>query len=327
MGSIYITKLPRWKAEILRRSYSHINDVHWMELLSDKNKSITCVSDGADDNRSAYGWIISDGENTWATGSGSVPGHPVSAFRAECFGKLAWLVYINERCQHQRQLLLCNIESFCDNMSIVRRTNIHHMHAELSQTLVPSFDIIKEIQIQQTRIKLRQSTRHVKAHQDRYVEPADLTLAERLNCMADKLATEDLDLQIKAGKNIQQCSLPNGGPCLSIDGKEIWDNETKLLKWRRAEFEIQDYCTKRFKITLRNVHAINWAGIHLARKTLTPGILMFSLKYGIDWLPTGKQMHRCGNLVTECTWCGGIEDGEHLLLCPNRTHLLSQAIQ
>ena len=86
------------------------------------------------------------------------------------------------------------------------------------------------------------------------------------------------------------------------------------------------YYRDKFQITEPVLFSINWAGLRLARQALTPGTMNFSLKYGIDWLATGKQTQRYGNLVNECILCGGEETNIHLLLCPNRVDTMLAAI-
>ena len=50
------------------------------------------------------------------------------------------------------------------------------------------------------------------------------------------------------------------------------------------------------------------------------------LKFGINWLATGKLTQRHGNMVNECILCGSEEDNLHLLLCPHRLQVMQEAM-
>jgi hypothetical protein len=208
----------------------------------------------------------------------------------------------------------------------VKRTKLNIQHQQLSHTLAPSFDVLREIAIQQASISLSTDTLHVKGHQDR-VKPSDqLTLPEQLNIKADRIAAEASVFFLKRKNLFQQYCLPNGGPYLCVDGKAIWSGETNLLRWRRSEFILQQYYIDTFKISPETLHSINWAGLRIARQTLSPGLLQFSCKFGIDWLPTGHHMQRRGSIVTECILCGEEETNNHLLLCSHRIDTMMKVL-
>ena len=154
----------------------------------------------------------------------------------------------------------------------------------------------------------------------------DLTEAELLNIEADKLAGEAVSYFSNHPKYFQQYLLPHGGPFLQVDGDALWSNEQRYLRWRYSEFQLQEYYIDKFHISRATLFDINWIGLRLARQTLTPGPLNFSIKYGIDWLATGKQTARYGHLVTECILCGAEETNIHLLLCPNRLNDMVTAL-
>ena len=119
-----------------------------------------------------------------------------------------------------------------------------------------------------------------------------LTPPELANVEADSIAANARNFFPSSRTKIHQYELSNCGLYIVVDGKATWSGETSLLRWRRSEFKLQIYYTTTFHLSLSSLHSINWAGLQIARQTLSPGTLQFSLKYGIDWLPTGNHMSR-----------------------------------
>jgi hypothetical protein len=289
----------------------------------DPEEVITCVSDGSNNQTQDFGsfaWILhSENVGNIINGYGFVPGFPVSSFRAESFGKLAWLVFLNEFCYYHHIRWKCTIRSYCDNLGVTKRTKIGMTHLQLTHTLAPSFDVLREISIQQEEALLQICTQHVKGHQDRVKKADQLTLPERINIEADDLATQAFEFFKSKRSSQVQYDLPSGGPYLICDNKAIWSGETELLRWRRSEFALQQYYTDTLKIPPNALQTINWAGFRLARKALTPGLLLFSSKLSIDWLPTNDRARKIGqSSFSECILCGESETTIHLLLCPHR---------
>lgn len=56
---------------------------------------------------------------------------------------------------------------------------------------------------------------------------------------------------------------------------------------------------------------------------MSPQLRTFSIKYVINWLPTGSRMELQGELVTQCIHCGLYEDKIHLLHCLKRKEKIS----
>ena len=199
----------------------------------------------------------------------------------------------------------------------------------LSNTLVPSFDALREIHLQQEEAHLEIGTAHVRGHQDKVKKADQLTLPERINIEADTLATQAYNFfKTTRGTSIQY-DLPHGGPYLVIDNKAIWSGEIKLLRWRRSEFQLQEYyCSKIFNFTnISTLYTINWVGFRIARNAMTPGLITFSSKLTINWLPTNQRNSKCGqSTFSECILCGDDETNTHLLMCPCRIDTMTEVM-
>ena len=60
---------------------------------------------------------------------------------------------------------------------------------------------------------------------------------------------------------------------------------------------------------------------------MTPTLQTFSIKYVINWLPTGSRLELQGELVTQCIHCGNYEDTYHLLQCLKRKETLPEMVE
>jgi hypothetical protein len=158
---------------------------------------------------------------------------------------------------------------------------------------------------------------HVKGHQDRTVPLHKLSWPATLNIHADKLATDAMDHHRTRLTNID---VTNNPIRLQVNNKIITSNELDILRWRWREFELQEYLESRFHITKHELHTINWAAIHLARKKLPQTLIPFSVKLMIQWLPVGTRMAKYGNNMTMCYFCNDEEDFDHLFCCTKKRH-------
>jgi hypothetical protein len=80
-------------------------------------------------------------------------------------------------------------------------------------------------------------------------------------------------------------------------------------------------------MTRDELHYIDWYGLKQMRDKLPAGIKTFSVKYAIDWLPTGSRLLQQGHIVTECIHCGLYEDTTHLLQCLRRSEKIPSFLQ
>lgn len=160
------------------------------------------------------------------------------------------------------------------------------------------------------------NTKHVKGHQDQKKSNEELTLPERLNIQADALATTALkEILNKKQKTI---AFPNCGAYL-IKGDNIQSSKEFLTcVWRHAEFELQKYYMKIWKIKQELLYSINWSGIRLARNRCAQHIKVFNIKHCIGWIATGRKLQLYGYHVTKCPLCNEDETQEHLFTCKHR---------
>ena len=114
---------------------------------------------------------------------------------------------------------------------------------------------------------------------------------------------------------------------LISDNRQISSKDKETARWKWSEFQLQEYYCKKFNITIEQLHQIDWYSLRIARGNLTSGAHTFSIKYAIDWLPTGSRMALQGDMVTECINCGSFEDADHLLRCKKRPEKINALVQ
>jgi hypothetical protein len=290
------------------------------EHLLDDTATITVVSDGGlKDNVGSYGWAMAkETKRVIAVGQGVAHGEPKSSHRSECFGKLAWLVFLRNFAEYHRIRIQCTIESFCDNKAVIKQTRVGNKWDRTSDVMIANYDLIKEIIAQQEMVMEMTESYiegvHVKGHQDAKKTIRQLTIQEWLNVKADKLATEAMQYEeCKPAFHTPSCKayLINGGV---IQGSK--ERHTTLWKW--SEFQLQDYYMTKLKLNQKQLHGIDWRAVKIARNKMDQQTRSFAIKYGIGWLATGSRLEQQGHNVTACAYCNGKEDNEHIFQCNNR---------
>jgi hypothetical protein len=251
----------------------------------------------------------------------------MSSYRAEAYGKLAWLLFLHHYCECFGISVNCAIRSYCDNQEVIKQTRFHSKMDKVWDCLRPDYDILLEIVHTQDLLRARApymiSGQWIKGHQEETTALDKLSLPALLNIKADKLATEAL-------RNITTYSIPlptipwtQCQAMLYVDGKPYTRSETYQLRWKWRESEFQGYLIERWGLDQGDIHKINWAGFRLARNRMTLSVRTFSTKLLIGWLATGTRMEKYGNRLTQCHRCGGIEMVDHLFRCPDNRDLFN----
>ena len=153
------------------------------------------VSDGSVryNKEGAFGWIISLSDGTRLVRcSGPVYGAKPSSYRAECYGMLSlvrFLQLLSEYCGIN-DLKICNLSS--DNLSMLNNIN-GYTYADLespNSTLIADWDVLSELFhcLYISTPNFQPTFTHVKGHQDRDKAYDELSLVAQLNVDADEAA-------------------------------------------------------------------------------------------------------------------------------------------
>jgi hypothetical protein len=256
-----------------------------------------------------------------------VRGHPMSSCRAEAYGKLAWLLFLNHYCECFGITINCSIRSYCDNMEVIKQTRFHSRMDKVWDCLRPDYEILVEIVHVQDSLRTKAAYmiagQWIKGHQDTKTVLDKLPLPALLNIKADTLASQVL-------KGISACHKPlptlpwtQCRATLLVDGNPYTRAETYQLRWKWRESEFQGYLIDRWGLETGDIQRINWAGYRLARNKMTLAVHTFSTKLLIGWLATGTRMEKYGNRLTNCHRCDGVETVDHLFRCPENRDLFN----
>jgi hypothetical protein len=291
-----------------------------MTILRDKKATLEICSDGGanrEENKGSYGYVMSHDNKIVVEGWGNAWGTPTSSYRAEAFGKLAWLSMIKvlEKLSGE-QNLACRIVNYCDNKAIIRTTRIEDTRVTSTPPLCSNYDVVNEINKLQQELLDKgvqiATTVYVKAHQDETTPSHLLSWPSQLNVMADTLATRALNEKYK----LPQCG--QLGECdthLTQDGITQSSKENELLQDSWRALEIQQYYRRRLRLDYNTLHWINWAGLAKARRTMTEAQRKFLVKFTIGWLPVGKRQAMYGKSICDCHRCGKLETCDHIMQC------------
>jgi hypothetical protein len=246
----------------------------------------------------------------------------MSSYRAEAYGKIAWLIFLKHYATFFNVTIRCTIKSYCDNKELVNQTRFSADPSNIWECMRADYDILNEIAFVQGQLRAMAPRmiqgQWVKGHQDATTPLNRLSLPALLNIEADKLATEALQaISITAlAKPLPTIPWTQCNTILLVDGAPYTRAETYQLRWKWRESEFQYYLSGRWNMSQVVMNTINWAGLRLARNNLSLGERIFATKLQIGWLATGTRMEKYGNSLTECHRCGGMETTDHLFRCP-----------
>jgi hypothetical protein len=227
-----------------------------------------CSDGGHIDNRGSYGWVMTVAGTVIYKGKGHARGHPMSSYRAEAYGKLAWLLFLNHYCECFDITINCTIRSYCDNKEVIKQSRFHARMDKVWDCLRPDYDILLEIVHVQDSLRAKApymiSGQWVKGHQDKTTTEERLPLPALLNIKADKLAAEALRSISVYHKPLPTILWTQCSATLLVDGNPYTRAETFQLRWKWRESEFQGYLINRWELDPGAIHTINWAGYRLA---------------------------------------------------------------
>jgi hypothetical protein len=260
-------------------------------------------------------------------GKGHARGYPMSSYRAEAYGKLAWLLFLDHYCKCFGITINCTIQSYCDNMEVIKQTRFSARMDKVWDCLRADYDLLREIVHVQESLRKNAaymvSGQWIKGHQDATKGRDKLPIPARLNIKADELATEALRSISNHDRQLPTIPWTQCRATLYVDGKPYTRAETYQLRWKWRESEFQGYLIDRWGLKTGDIQRINWAGYRLARNRMTLAVCTFSTKLLIGWLASGTRMEKYGNRLTKCHRCNGVETVDHIFRCPENLHLFN----
>ncbi|WP_317203152.1 hypothetical protein [Janthinobacterium sp.] len=233
----YLDSLPDWEKTLMQKTHEPVSTRGLAEELRDASSHIMIVSDGgAKDDKGYFGWIIGTKHEVLWEGQGPARGNPMTAQRAEAYGKLSWICFLKHYVAFLDIQVRCEVSSFCDNMGVIQQTPFSTSNTA-REAILPDYDILKEIKTQQENLRkliprLHQGN-HVKGHQDKHKNFVELPRPAQLNILADNQATSEL--AIHAGP-MPSLEFPSCSAYLLNAGQLRSSQEVTLLRWKWSDF-------------------------------------------------------------------------------------------
>ena len=190
--SKYIAFLKPWETALFHNLNFKCTIHEFLNILTTPN---IIASDGSvKDSKGSFGWVIATSMgHILATGSGVAFGHDITSFRSEGYGILAplRLLYHLQTFYHQ-PLHNCPLTWYCDSESLIKRlnSNLQDTHNPNPNRYKPADNDI-EMAITSTipLVSTILHRHHLRSHQHDQTPLHKLPLPQRLNRMADTLAS------------------------------------------------------------------------------------------------------------------------------------------
>ena len=205
---------------------------------------------------------------------------------------------------------------YCDNMGVIHHTS--HPDASTSSKQ-PQADVLLAFTNNLKMSSLHWQYHHVLSHLDDTSEFKDLSLPEKLNVLADKLAKDAL---LEAIDKSQFCKpfYPNEHMRIVIDGEKITATikSTLYTSWGRRI--ARDLFARKEIIPAHLFELVNWTGLHLTMKILPQMTQVWMTKHVSGTCATNKQLAKMDkNVIDKCQCCGRRNETVlHITRCPNK---------
>jgi hypothetical protein len=319
---MFLQTLPPWKSELL---YSMEIDCDAFTISKALSHGLRAVSDGSvwDDHQGAFGWAIStDIGDRVAKGMGPARGATPDSFRAEAYGMLAVLSFLQRLAEFTGQhepwvgVLATDSQRLLD--TILAKTcasGDNHPNVKTLQEVSvesPEWDLVSSV-IVHLHSQPGLTLQYVRGHQDRTVAYDNLSLLAQLNVDADEMATK---YQITQGGQRPIAFLTDTASVnLVTPNGSVTSKFGVALRFQATYGPLLQYIEDRQGWTPQVTQTINWKAHSTSlKKRVKHRTHYIKLIHGI--LPTGKQMFRADPVRSLCSACKTrCEDWSHILLC------------
>jgi hypothetical protein len=323
--SDHLDTLADWQRPLLEHLECVQAEKRLHELLSSGIPIVfTLASDGgARDDLGSFGWKIAVGREILWTCMGPTFGLCPGSFRAESYGFISALLFLQAYLQYYETNVGENIrhDFYCDSDSLLKRIQraLNRSWSNPSHCLASDFDLESGILDILSRLSIAFQFLHVKSHQDDATEVHLLPWEAQLNVQADALATDYLDNYADPSKLVP--FIPASHASLIIDGETITRRFATRLRQAASSPRLCQRLMTRNAWTPNTFRSINWLVPGKALDTLEHSAQIFIVKLAHDHLPTRRHMRRIGRAESDkCPACLHIVETDwHIFSCPRRS--------
>lgn len=327
----YILQLPKWRSDLL---------MHWSTIPVDNilplirsQQNLILASDGAyneEQGTGSFGVVIGTHEDEIMTNQGSAPGsvHLLSSFRSEMYGLLAGCLLLVEITNYCKLLIQPHhrLSIFIDNRGVVDRINRHILTpVALCEMLSPDMDI--ELQVLAEIQTLKNigfdicPIVHVRAHQDKHKQFAELSRDAQLNVRADHLAAEVVSDQLIP---ITYSAPAACRATLTINGLPITNKYRENLRNAYDSQDLRAYMQTKYQWCDAVIDDIWWDSHDRAIRRLSHADRQLIQKFNFHHLPTlHRERFKLASTPEECPHCQTltVETDDHVILCTSELRM------
>ena len=315
-----------WEKQLLSEAeFSYVGTISAMTKHS--NNVQVFVNSSVKDQFYSYSWIAFDDMKKTGSASGTPIGTKSSLHRSETYAILSWLMMTRQLIRmHQNMEINFNTIIYVTSKTVVKEMDQKYDINCMKNAMIDDYDIVNEVKILMEELKKLGCTIGIRIVKHKRKKKKDeLTLIEERSIEARTIAKEATKQNEPAEHT--NINVPSCKAFLVSGDKILTSDEKTTARWKWPEFMIQDYYCDKFDLTLDELHTIDWYTLKQTREKMTPTLQTFSIKYAINWLPTGSRLELQGELVTQCIHCGNYEDTYHLLQCLKRKETLPEMVE
>ena len=287
----YIRTLDTWEQYLLEYFHCGSND---NDLLATLSGPLVLASDGSvSDSSGSYGWVLASHTNQiLATGYGIAYGSKITSFRSEAYGILAVLRFLYQvQCYYKIPLPNRSITWYCDSDSLIKRigTNLNDISNPNRYKLADNdleVAIIHTIPLVSTSLH----PQHIRSHQHDHMPLHHLPLPQRLNRMADELASR---AHTSAPSNTSYVPLITIARCqLNLHYGTITRSYKTALHNAFTHQHTCKHICHRLQITQSTMDTIAWTEFSRAFRSLSTGSQRIIRRWIFGFLPTHQRLAR-----------------------------------
>ena len=283
----YLRTLDTWEQHLLE--YFNCGNI-----LATLSGPIVLASDGSvSDSSGSFGWVAATPTNhILATGYGIAYGLNITSFRSEAYGFLAALRFLYQaQCYYKIPLPNRNITWYCDSDSLIKRirSNLNDINNPNRYKLADNdleVAIIHTIPLVSTSLH----PQHIRSHQHDHIPLHQLPLPQRLNRMADELASQ---AHTFAPPNTSHVPLITTARCqLNLHNGTITRSYKTTLHNAFTHHHTCKHICRRLHITQTTMDTIAWTEFSRAFRSLPTGNQRIIRRWIFGFLPTQRRLAR-----------------------------------
>ena len=316
----HINTLDHWEHQLLQTTNFQCSPDNQHIVIS---TDIIIASDGSvRDQTGSFGWVITDTNGQIiVTGSGTAFGYDITSFRSEAYGILAPLRFLYQlQCYYSLPIHPRRITWYCDSESLLKRIQSHqHDTHNPNRYKLADNDLEEAIISSIALVTTNLHKHHIRSHQHDHVPLHCLPLPQRLNRIADELAT---NAHNSHNHDTTRVPLITPAVCqLHTKHGTITRSYYKILHEAFTDKTTTTHICNRLQIGQATIHYIAWNEFARAFRGLTPGQKRTVRKWIFGYLPTQTRLSRynysSSNLCPICKQSD--ETDSHFLICGGST--------